>query len=152
MSKPHPSVLLLAVFVTVAFSFIAFLIALSFAENAYAQTHQLAVYREKFLWMDVLRKQEVTIGMLSTDALLFTVLLPTILYGLLHPVVGRVLAALSHALANQLDSVLGLKAEIGEWQANSLLMFGALWPITMLFIPMQIIALLFCHIYRSLWS
>lgn len=117
------------------FSFFAFLIALWFAENAYANTHELQVYHHSFLGFHWSTQEQVTIGTLSIEVILFAVLLPTLLYGALHPVVGRVLASLSLSLANQLDIVLGLESEIGGWSTDLLLAFGAFWPVTMLIIP-----------------
>jgi hypothetical protein len=152
MNKPKPEYLLLAVLITAVFSLIVFLIALAIAENAYARTHDLAVYHRSFLWMQWSEKQQVTIGMLSTPTLLFSVVIPTIVYAFLHPVIGKVVASASHALASQLDLVLDQKGELAKWNANALLIFGALWPVSMALIPFEVIALVFCHIYKSLWS
>ena len=152
MKKPEPIMILLAAGVTVAFTIAVFFTLLSIAKTQYASTHELKLFEHSFLGFRWVTQQEVTIGMLRTPVVLFAIVLPTIVYGIMHPIIGRVIATLSQELSNELASVLGAESGFGNWSGEKFIVNAMFWPATMFLIPCKLIALLFCHLYNSMWK
>ena len=83
--------------------------------------------------------------------------LPTFLYCLLHPVVGRSIVFISVVLGKVVDKIYEYKPDPpergwGDWSANFSILAGALWPLTSLVIPCFLLARIFGALYRSLWE
>lgn len=151
MKKLSPGTISGAVFLTAVFTLVAFQYFLGEAKIEYARTHQLAVYERTFLFFNWREKQEVTISMLSAGAFWLTVIFPTLLYMVLHPVVGRLVSAIMNGLSAQLARVV-IGAPHNKWAPDTLVLVGSAWPATMLLIPLQVIALIIASVYRALWS
>lgn len=152
MKKPSSAAVLFAVLFTAIFTLFAFNMILDAAKTEYARTHQLAVYERSILFFTWKERQEVTIGMLSGSRLWIGVIVPTALYFVLHPLIGRGVSAVLDGLAKQLSVAMDPDKRRDPWIPDVHLLLGAAWPLTMLAIPFQAAALVLVNVYRSLWS
>lgn len=77
--------------------------------------------------------------------------LSSLIYALLHPVIGRGLAGLSNFLGNLLDAVFDTY-EWGDWNIETKMIYGALWPIAApIWIPLSLIGVIFGALYKVLF-
>ena len=122
--KPDPWAIMAAVAITVLFALAVSRLGLSYAEEAYRQTHNLPPSHFSFLGFAGANHDRFTFEMLGIQTVLLTVVLPAILYAVIHPVIGRVVSGLSHWLGNNLDQVLNLKGDFGKLAYK---FTGSLW-------------------------
>ena len=76
-----------------------------------------------------------------------------ICYPILHALLGRGVFTAVHGLCVQGDRVFlpdGTRC-ISKWSAETKMIAGALWPVTMLLIPFLAVAVVLGALYRRLW-
>jgi len=150
-NKPHSGIVMLAVFITAIFALIAGGIAFNYAADAFREANNLPPVNKSFLGWHWSTEREVTFAMLGASTVLIKVILPAVLYGLLHPVIGKPFSVVAESLSNRLDSILGLDGEFGNSKANTLIMLGVLWPFTLILILLLLIAVILSSLYKALW-
>jgi hypothetical protein len=125
-----------------------------YAKGRHHFTETVPPQRESFLWMEWTTGEQTIhkYGDVSWGELAMTVLLPTVIFGFVHPIIGRVVSFTCEQLCDAIDSVYQFSdKEFGCWKPDGALAVGMLWPITMFLIPLLSVALIMGYLYRSMW-
>ena len=71
-----------------------------------------------------------------------------------YPFVSYGAAHLIHFLCSAVDRVFELEQEpiARDWDSNTMLLVGSVWPIAIWFVPILIVAILIGALYRGMWS
>ncbi len=152
-SIANPKAVLSAVGITVIATLIAFFTASSLVFTHYRVENHLPSQVIHGVFGDYTGPASVGYSML--DGWLKIVLaIVAVGYPVLHALVGRGVFALLHGLCVMGDEVfLQNNARlVSRWTAESKMLAGALWPVTMLVIPFLAIAVMLGGLYRRLWT
>jgi hypothetical protein len=144
--------IVIAVFVTAACGVIVFAMLVDSACARYEQSHQMPTYIKKGWFGSAYEVQaQATFSMLDWATIIFTILLPALIYVCVHPLIGKLSVSVSDHLSGQIAEGLGMEATELQFGASSDLIVGSCWPIFVILIPLELLALLIITIYRSVW-
>ena len=152
--KYNPEAILTAVICTVVFGLIFYNILKYNTINYYRDVNHLKPVERKGVFGGTYYEDApVTISQLGS---LYKkrVLLPTLIFVGLYPLIGRVIFLAVEHLVELCDEIFNIADEFkfGDWSPNTSLYIGAFWPITgFVLIPLLIIADLYGFAYRLLW-
>ena len=151
---PLGCAILVAVVITVVAGIILLIIEVSFAEDYYRTSHTLPDVTVRGWFSSWTEQAPVTIDMLGVPTVLLLVGLAALYSILLHPVIGRFVVQAIQNLTKLVDSVYRFEADEAwsKWDPSVSLVVGSAWPITVIAIPLLLIALVIGHVYRALWQ
>lgn len=151
-SGPHSNAIGRSVAITSGCAVIFFLIAVGFAKNYYRSAHNLAPIDVGFWIFTSYKKAPVTLGQLGAATILALLAL-TAVYGLVvHPVLGRLIQMWAESLTKKVALLYDLEDQsLRQWEPDVAIVFGSAWPVTVLSIPLLLIALVGGLVYRALW-
>jgi hypothetical protein len=150
---PATGYIVAAVFLTVVAGVLLFVVAINIASESYRKEHALPDVEVRGIFSTSREPAPVTLDMLGAKTVLILLALAIVYSILFHPLLGRVVSRTIQILTEHIDSVYRLKEEAAwsTWDPGSLLVAGAAWPITVIVIPLLLIALVIGHVYRALW-
>jgi hypothetical protein len=154
--KPSGPSVLFSVAMTLVATYFAWTFLFDNLKIDYLSTHQVPDVIEKgFFFSDSTRpanKYDISTEILGWPNIILKSALPAIIFAVIYPYVGRLIASILLFLANQIDRIYGFRDGIGAWPIEVSLMVGTLWPMTFFLIPLMLIAIIIGSVYRSLWS
>jgi hypothetical protein len=140
------------VFFAVASGVALFCLAVVLAKASYRTAHQLAPVETGFWIFSNSSPAPVSFAQLGTKTILIFAALAAAYALVLHPIVGRVVQAVAELLTRQVVSVYRLDPDLSKWDPDTSILFGSGWPITVISIPLLVIALLAGLAYRAVWQ
>lgn len=140
-----------AIIPLVVFSLSLFGYLLSYAKVRHIAEHNIDSICTKGWFGSVNCKYpEITIADLNDGSYYGSVVLPVTIFAILYPFTGRSLFEISNSINNLMLNVLDIKQR--DMFVDQKMLICSLWPILIILIPLQILALLFSTAYKmALW-
>lgn len=141
-----------AVMLTAVFGLFVFFALRNAAIERYDEMHDMGTcIRDVWFGRDYEIECPARGSDLSWGTYIIRVLIPTLLYLVTHPVIGKLAVDIWNLLGAELASTIGLDSAYFEISTPNDRMAGSLWPIFVLLIPLQLIGLLIAKVYRAVW-
>ena len=134
-----------AVVSAVFFSFIFFQVLSESAIDGFISDHGIAKKCSKFLFFESCSYREVFYSELEGWRFWCQIVLPSIIFLLCFPFIGRLVFEIFSALLRGIEDLVGSKkshTEMIRELDDEKIIIGGCWPLTIFFIPFQVIALL----------
>jgi hypothetical protein len=153
--KPDFSSIALSVLFTVVATVVMFSWLLEAAKDRHRAFYQLP-RREVSGLLGGTYYQPASVSFFDLDRPIVVGLLALLIaYPVVHILVGRVVSSITHRLFVRMCLVFNLvesEQALDFWPTGCDMLLGAIWPFTILFIPLLLIALFFGALYRSIWN
>ncbi|MDB6024424.1 MAG: hypothetical protein JWM68_647 [Verrucomicrobiales bacterium] len=121
-----------------------------YLENQYRATHSVPKKSvTEFLIFSHDEEGDVSLSMLGWGNILKRVVGVAAIYALAHSLVGRIIAALAHLLWRANARLYTERDD--TWTPEMCMIYGSLWPLSALLIPLLVIGLVLGGLYRILW-
>ena len=149
----NPKTVLASVGITVAATLIAFATASSMAFNHYRIERNLPDQVFRGIFGDYTGPATVGFSMLNSW-LMAGLIAVAVLYPIVHALLGRGVFSALHGLCVLSDRVFQPDRSrcISNWSAETKMLAGALWPVSMLLIPFLAVGAILGALYRRLWT
>ena len=148
----NPRTVLGSVGITVTATGIAFMTASSMAFSHYRMVNHLPQQVFRGLFGDYTGPASVSYSMLDSW-MKIALLAVAALYPVVHALLGRCVFTALHGLCSFGDRVFLQNGSryLSKWSAETKMLVGALWPVTVLLVPFLSVAVVLGALYRRLW-
>ena len=150
--KTSPEAAIFFVIINLVFSLV-FSIFLYYQVGEYCSNIADPIHHQ-FFFLEWNSQPRVSFDLIGIPRFILLVILPSIIYTFIHPIIGKIFVGITHYLSEIFDIIYSLEDnnKIGNWSTDGKLIASALWPFTIILKILLTFGIFIGIIYRSHWK